>query len=410
MHRPLTWFAGIGGAVLMLLAACSGGSDRTPSEPSTIKIGVIIPTRGQSASLAASFEKAVRVSVDTLPATTKHRYQLVVADAGDGTEEDSKRAARQLVDEHKVAAIVGGISKVGEHVAPIATEAKVPHICICSIPTIGDGRYNYTNIPLAEDEAEAWVAEAKARGLRTIAILAQKYASVDGHVNALKVAASAAGMQVVDEYRFPAGTTDFLKPMMAAGATNPDVYFVSAYEPSLTALGKQIQVAEKVHSKDLNVASIVAISLAPDLRIFEGAWYTDSDLPRPEVFEQFLKAFPASELITHMMPYAYDSIRIFVDGIESDEGLVSYLQKLTRYNGSNGLITREPGSGNFRSTPVVWVVKDGCAEVQATGRTRPGCAPASDPDADASQPANPHAPTTNASQPANPHAPSTNAN
>ena len=166
MHRPLTWFAGIGGAVLMLLSACSGGSDRTPSEPSTIKIGVIIPTRGQSASLAASFEKAVRVSVDTLPATTKHSYQLVVADAGDGTEEDNKRAARQLVDEHEVAAIVGGISKVGEHVAPIATAANVPHICICSIPTIGDGRYNYTNIPLAEDEAEAWVAEAKARGLR----------------------------------------------------------------------------------------------------------------------------------------------------------------------------------------------------------------------------------------------------
>ena len=155
-------------------------------------------------------------------------------------------------------------------------------------------------------------------------------------------------------------------------------------------------MAEKVHGKDLNVASIVAISLATDLRIFEGAWYTDSDLPRPEVFEQFLKAFPATELITHMMPYAYDSVRIFVDGIESDAGLVSYLQELTNYNGSNGLITREPGSGNFRSTPVVWVVKDGCAEVQATGRTRPGCAPASDPDADASQPANPHAPTTNA--------------
>jgi hypothetical protein len=201
-----------------------------------------------------------------------------------------------------VAAIVGGISKVGEHVAPIATEAKVPHICICSIPTIGDGRYNYTNIPLAEDEAEAWVAEAKARGLRTIAILAQKYASVDGHINALKIVARAAGLQVVYEYRFPAGATDFLKPMMAAGATNPDVYFVSAYEPSLTALGKQIQVAEKVHGKDLNVASIVAISLAPDLRIFEGAWYTDSDLPKPEVFGQFLKAFPATELITHMMP------------------------------------------------------------------------------------------------------------
>jgi Periplasmic binding protein/Bacterial regulatory proteins, tetR family len=118
--------------------------------------------------------------------------------------------------------------------------AKVPQICVCSIATIGDGQYNFTNIPLAADEAEAWVAEAKSRGLKTIAILAQQYPSIDGHVNALKAAAEGAGMKVVYEYRFPAGTTAFLSSMKAAGAKKPDVYFVSADEPSLTDLGKQI--------------------------------------------------------------------------------------------------------------------------------------------------------------------------
>src|SRR5215207_11398279 len=178
--------AGVAGAVL--LAACSGGGDDGDSSASTstIKIGAIVPFEGQSASLGKSFLQAVRVSIDNL-GDTEHDYKLVVEDGGT-TPEESRRAARRLVEEDKVAAIVGGISKVGQWVAPIAKEARVPQICICSIPTIGDGQYNFTNIPLAADEAEAWVAEAKSRGLRTIAILAQSYPSIDGHVDGLKAA------------------------------------------------------------------------------------------------------------------------------------------------------------------------------------------------------------------------------
>jgi ABC-type branched-subunit amino acid transport system substrate-binding protein len=391
MHRLRTLPAGIAAAGLLALAACSAGGDSGPADSSrsTIKIGAIVPLEGQSASLGQSFLKAVRVSIDTL-GDTKHDYKLVVEDGG-MTPEEGKAAARRLVEEHKAAAIVGGISATGQLVAPVATEAKLPHICVCSIPTIGDGQYNFTNIPLAADEAETWVAEAKSRGLRTIAILAQQYPSIDGHVDGLKAAAEKAGMKVVYEYRFPKGITAFLKPMMAAGAKKPDVYFVSGYEPSLTALGKQIQVAEKVHGKDLEVASIVAISISQELRTFEGAWYTDSDLANDRVLAQFEKAYPSSEFITHMMPYAYDSVRMLVNGFESGD-VVNYLRNLTNYDGSAGPITRKAGSGNFRSKPVVWVVKNGRVEVQATGRTKPGSAQSADPEA--SQPVNPHANTT----------------
>jgi ABC-type branched-subunit amino acid transport system substrate-binding protein len=393
MH-PLRTSLGVVATAALLLAACSGGGDTTPAgsstSRSTIKIGAIVPFEGQTASLGKSFLEAVRVSIDNL-GDTKHDYQLVVEDGGT-TPADSERAARRLVQEDGVDAIVGGISATGQLVAPVATEAKVAHICICSIPTIGDGQYNFTNIPLAGDEAEAWVAEAKSRGLQTLAILAQSYPSIDGHVQAVKAAAEQAGMKVVYEYRFPAGTTKFLKPMMAAGDKQPDVYFVSAYEPSLTAIGKQIQVAEKVHGRDLEVASIVAISISQDLGTFEGAWYTDSDLADDAVLAQFKQAYPSSEFITHMMPYAYDSVRMLVDGFESDQGVVGYLRNLTSYDGSAGPITRAAGSGNFRSKPVVWVIKDGRPEVEATGRALGG--PAASHNPATPQRANPHAPTT----------------
>jgi ABC-type branched-subunit amino acid transport system substrate-binding protein len=393
MNQLRTSLAVAGVAGVVLLAACSGSGDDGDSSASTstIKIGAIVPFEGQSASLGKSFLEAVRVSMDNL-GDTANDYQLVVEDGGT-TPEESRRAARRLVEEDGADAIVGGISKVGEWVAPIAKQAEVPQICICSIPTIGDGQYNFTNIPLAEDEAEAWVSEATSRGLRTIAILAQEYPSIDGQVDGMKAAAEKAGMEVVYEYGFPAGTTEFLEPMMAAGEKSPDVYFVSAYEPSLTAIGKQIQVAESVHGSDLEVASIVSISISEELGIFDGAWYTDSDLAEDAVLAQFEEAYPSSEFITHMMPYAYDSVRMLVDGFESDEGVVEYLRNLTSYDGSAGPITREAGSGNFRSKPVVWVVKDGVPEVEATGRTfgrTPGQGPSANPDAPVPVPANPH--------------------
>jgi ABC-type branched-subunit amino acid transport system substrate-binding protein len=398
MQRLRIALAGAAAAALVAgLAACSD-DDGGPanSSTSTIKIGVIAPLEGPSASLAQSFLEAARVSIDTL-GDTKNDYELVVEDGGT-TPQESQRAARRLVEEDKVAAIIGGISKVGEEVAPIATEAKVPQICVCSVPTIGDGQYNFTDIPLGEDEAEVWVAEAKSRGVRTIAVLAQSYKSIDIQVADMKAAAEKAGMKVVYEYRFPQGTTEFLKPMQAAGAKDPDVYFVSGYEPSLTAVGKQIRVAEKVHGRDLEVASIVAIGASQNLATFDGAWYTDSNLPNDTVLAQFEKAYPNSEFITHMMPYAYDSVRMLVNGFETGD-VVNYLRNLTSYDGSNGPITREAGGGNFRSKPVAWVVKNGRPEVQATGRTKPGRVQSADPDATSPDP--------NASDPPNPHAPAT---
>jgi ABC-type branched-subunit amino acid transport system substrate-binding protein len=358
---------------LLATAACSSddsAASKSADQSRTIKIGAVAPLEGQSASLAKSFLEAVRVSIDTL-GEKKNRYELRVEDGGT-TPEEGTAAAKRLVEEDGVDAIVGGISIVGQQVAPVTAGAKIPHLCVCSIPTIGDGKYNFTNIPLPEEEADAWVAEARKRGIRSVAIIAQQYPSINGHVNALKKAAETAGIKVVYEYRFPQGATSFLKPVRRAlEQYQPDAFYVSGYEPSLSAVGKQLQLAERMLRRKLTVTSIVAIGDSQDMSIFEGDWYTDSDLANPEVMAQFRKAYPSSTFITHMMPYAYDSVRMLVDGFESNQGVVTYLQGLTRYDGSASIITREPGSGNFRSKPVVWVVKDGVPVVQATGRTRP---------------------------------------
>jgi ABC-type branched-subunit amino acid transport system substrate-binding protein len=138
----------------------------------------------------------------------------------------------------------------------------------------------------------------------------------------------------------------------------PDVYFVSGYPPALDILREQL--------KELGprkVASIVAPSISDRPELFEGDWYTDSDLAQDEFRTRFEQKYPNTRFATHMMPYAYDSFNILVQAFESGKDPVEYVRGVTSHKGEAGEITREPGSGNFRSRPAVWVINNGRPEL-----------------------------------------------
>jgi len=158
-------------------------------------------------------------------------------------------------------------------VKPYATWARIAHLCVCSVSSIGDGVYNFTNIPLPEDEAARWVEEAQRRGVKSVALLWQDYPSVNGHVRALREEAARRGLRVTSANRFASNTTDFTAAIAEARASAPDLYFVEAAGPALDILGRQLKEA-----RIDNLASVVAFSISDHPEIFEGAWYTDSNL------------------------------------------------------------------------------------------------------------------------------------
>ncbi len=318
-----------------------------------VKIGVIVPVDGPGKLLGTSFLKAVQLAKEDVDNTkTKNTYQLVIENSGTSPAE-TEIAIQKLINKEHVQGIVGGISASGKIIKPYATAAKIPHLCVCSIKTIGDGEYNFTNIPTAEDEAVQWVKEAKKRNIKTIAIINQKYPSIEGHVSALQEEAKKAGLQILFDKEFEAGKADFTSLINEAKKTVPDIYFISGFPPTLDSLGAQLKRAGIN-----NLASIVAFSVSNDLKLFEGNWYTDSYVN--EAFKKrFEERYPEERFATHMMPYAYDSYKMMIDAFESGEDPGKHLQKLTEFPGSAGSITRKPGNGNFRSTPVVWTIKNG---------------------------------------------------
>jgi len=319
---------------------------------SVVKIGVIVPTDGPYSMLGNSFVKAVQMARDDLK-DTRYRYELVVRDSGP----DPRKAGdviRHLVSTDKVDAIVGGISLIGQVTKPLATQARIPHLCVCTVGWIGDGGYNFTNIPSPEAEGVLWAQEARRRGVKTVALITQNYPSINNHVRALKVEAARAGVAVADEQRFEESVTDFRSIIDRAERAHPDVYYVEALEPGLDVLGQQLRDAGI-----RNVSAVVAPSLSSRPELFEGAWYTDSNLRDIAFKRRFEEKYPDTRFATHMMPYAYDSVNMIVSAFESGQNPAVYLRRLRSYDGTAGVLTKAPGSGNFASAPAVWTIASG---------------------------------------------------
>ncbi len=323
-----------------------------PPAQGVVRIGVIVPTEGPYAMLGNSFVKAVQMAKDDLK-DTKYRYELVVRDSGPDPEK-AKDVIRQVVRVEKVDAIVGGISLIGQVTKPYATEARIPHLCVCTVNWIGDGAYNFTNIPSPEAEGVLWAKEARRRGIKTVALITQDYPSINNHVKALKVEAARVGLSIVEEQRFDASVTDF-RPLIVRGErAHPDVYYVEALEPGLDRLGQQLSETG-IH----NISAVVAPSLSDRPELFEGAWYTDSNLRDIAFKRRFERKYPETRFATHMMPYAYDSVNMIVQAFERGQNPAVFLRNLRTYDGTAGLLTKAPGSGHFASAPAVWTIAMG---------------------------------------------------
>ncbi len=322
-----------------------------------VKIGVIVPSSGPYAILGNSFLKAVEMAKADLRGT-KYQYQLVLVDIGQDPIGQYPRQARAAIQrairDDKVDAIVGGISRIGQVTKPLATAARILQTCVCSVISIGDGAFNFTNIPSPEAEAIRWVQEAQRRGIRKIALLTQDYPSIHGHVQALKAEVARAGLSLTYENEFTDSVTDFRSMIAQARASNPDVYYVEALSPQLEMLGQQL-----LDVKIRNIAAVVAPSVSRQPELFEGAWYTDSNLRDIAFKTRFEEEYPGTQFATHMMPYAYDDFNMIVQAFERGENPAVFVRNIRTFEGNAGTLTKAPGSGNFQSTPAVWVIQNG---------------------------------------------------
>jgi hypothetical protein len=90
-----------------------------------------------------------------------------------------------------------------------------------------------------------------------------------------------------------------------------------------------------------------------DAKLFEGAWYTDSNLRAIAFRRRFEQKYRGIPFATHVMPYAYDNLNMIVQAYESHQNPAVYLRKLTTYEGTADVLRKPVGGGNFESMPAV---------------------------------------------------------
>jgi ABC-type branched-subunit amino acid transport system substrate-binding protein len=340
--------APVASVILLTAITAAAAYDRATS----IRVAVIAPMSGPAAVLAQSFVRAVEMARDDLGPAGK-RFRLVTVDTT-GSTERARRVIEQTFGVGRIDAVLGAVSASGQFTASQATAKRVPHICICSVQTIGDAQYNFTNIPLPEDEATRWVEEALRRGTKSVAIVAEEEPSIRNHADAMKREAAQRGIQILSDRRFPSGTTDFALLSAEARSVDADVIFAEAFPPVLDRLVQELR-----RQGATNIGSIVTPSASRHSAVFEGVWYTDTNLADPAFQSRFEARFPNVLFAAHMTPYAYDSFNILAKALTYGGDPAAHVRGVTRYDGIAGTVTREIGSGNFRSRPAVWIIEAG---------------------------------------------------
>ena len=100
-------------------------------------------------------------------------------------------------------------------------------------------------------------------------------------------------------------------------------------------------------------------SISEQRELFEGTWYTDSNLRDLAFRTRFEEKYPGTQFATHMMPYAYDDFNMIVQAFERGQNPAIYLRDIATYDGTAGTLTKARGSGTFQSTPAAWVIQHG---------------------------------------------------
>ena len=283
-------------------------SKNEPTEKQTVKIGVILPLTGTSASLGQSAKNAVLLAQEQL-GETKFNYQIIFEDDRMEAKETSN-AANKLISMDNVNALVSFTSHAGNVVAPLAQENQRVHVGIASDPVIANGEYNFLHWTTPEAEAKVWVEEAIKRGIKTFSFLGMNQQGLIAVRDKVKEEMKGKDITIVDEQIFNMGTKDFRVIIEKARTKNPDAVFIATFSPDLELFAKQY--------KELGVAipltTIEAFEFTEQPELFEGRWYVQSAQASNQFSHAFEEKFNDNPQLGS--PFVYDAINLIIEAYE----------------------------------------------------------------------------------------------
>ena len=215
--------------IAIALIAAFGSGPMWAADTGPIKIGLILPMTGQSASTGRQIDAAVKLWVAQNGNTIAGRkVEIILKDDG-AVPDTTKRLAQELIVNDKVTVLAGfGITPTALATAPIATQSKTPLVVMAAATSsITEAspyivRTSFT-LPQVTVGMADWAAKNKIKKVVTLVseygpgFDAEKFFDSQFRLN---------GGQVLDKLRTPLRSPDFAPVLQKVLDAKPDALFV----------------------------------------------------------------------------------------------------------------------------------------------------------------------------------------
>ena len=230
------------------LALATGISAASAQE--VVKVGLILPMTGPSASTGRQIEAGVRLWMAQNGTTVAGKKIEIIIKDDTGAADQSKRLATELVVNDKVAFLAGfGLTPLALAVGPVASQAKVPAVIMAagtSTIVASSPYFVRTSFTLPQNTAPMaqWSA---ANNIKTVVTLVSDYGPGLDSEKAFKAEFEAKGGKVLDTLRAPLMNPEFAAFLQKAKDLKPDALFL--FVPSGQGASLMKQVGERELAK-----------------------------------------------------------------------------------------------------------------------------------------------------------------
>ena len=226
------------------------------AQADTVKIGVILPMTGQSASTGKQIAAAIQLfqAQNGKKAGGKTVEVIVKDDAG--VADNTRRLAQELVVNEKVVALAGfGLTPLALATAPIATQSKTPMVVMAAATSsISEASPYITRSSFTLPQAAVAMGDwAPKNGIKKVVTLVADYGPGNDAEKYFSERILLNSGQVLEKLRTPLRSPDFAPVLQKVRDAKPDALFV--FLPS----GQGAQFMKQFAERGLDKAGIKLI-------------------------------------------------------------------------------------------------------------------------------------------------------
>ncbi|OFW33664.1 MAG: hypothetical protein A2074_02270 [Candidatus Aquicultor primus] len=358
----------------MVLSGCSEPVPTKSEGEDTIKIGLILPMKGELEVYGVLSKRAIDLAVDEINAQGGLLGMKVETIDGDDASNPnvSSHIANEYTQIRRVSAIVGPFTTQSAlTAAPVANRDGVPLITIRSseanITAIGKYIFRAGYVDSYQGTMLGEFAGRELKAKKAAVIFNTEDQDAQALVDAFKKAVTAYGGKVETVQSYGSDVTDFSAQLKEVAKVKPDVILLNDYDDKSSLIMKQ--AAElNITAKYLGTDFWNAFSLVKEAgAAAEGSYYTahfSADDPNPKV-QDFVELYEGDYVAKPELSSAlsYDAMHLLFEAIKRadstrPEKIATALAGIKNFEGVTGKFTFDENRNPIKGS-VIMTIKDG---------------------------------------------------